>query len=301
MFLVVFTLGCYKYLAVNSCPHMPNSREIFTQHMQQARIWNIYNLKRTLCIISGHQCEVSSPSPSLPRAVGQVTLRDFKQMFDRPGFYRYHFKTMDKEFGMVKEEVRQEGGDRRKKECWLRKQIGGRNHVAGGMSQEEGGRRQFKESRRWQEWGRMRGGSNFLMFQITDDDKLLPGVEGKIVVWVEEEWHYCSVQYSEVRLTKTEVVRTWPVQCALEPSVISLYTSKQYPCISVYSNLCIPAPCKTPNTYHHTSRALLQLYSSCRISVYPGRIDGMKVYSKLPRYDIMKFTCGIKAISTVIL
>lgn len=33
----------------------------------------------------------------------------------------------------------------------------------------------------------MRGGSNFLMFQITDDDKLLPGVEGKIVVWVEEE------------------------------------------------------------------------------------------------------------------
>ena len=42
---------------------------------------------------------------SLPRAVGQVTLRDFKQLFDRPGFFRYHFKTMDKEFGMVKEEV----------------------------------------------------------------------------------------------------------------------------------------------------------------------------------------------------
>ena len=50
-----------------------------------------------------HQCEVSSPFPSLPCAVGQVTLRDFKQMFDRPGFYRYHFKAMDKEFGMVKE------------------------------------------------------------------------------------------------------------------------------------------------------------------------------------------------------
>ena len=66
--------------------------------------------------MSLHQCEVSSPSPSLPRAVGQVTLRDFKQMFDRPGFYRYHFKTMDKEFGMVKEEVRQEAGDRRKEE-----------------------------------------------------------------------------------------------------------------------------------------------------------------------------------------
>ena len=26
-----------------------------------------------------------------------------------------------------------------------------------------------------------------LIFQIADDDQLLPGVEGKIVVWVEEE------------------------------------------------------------------------------------------------------------------
>ena len=34
-------------------------------------------------------------------------MRDFKQLFDRPGFFRYHFKTMDKEFGMVKEEVGQ--------------------------------------------------------------------------------------------------------------------------------------------------------------------------------------------------
>ena len=55
------------------------------------------------------------------------------------------------------------------------------------MSQEEGGRRQTKESRRQQEEGRKRGRSNLLMFQIADDDKLLPGVEGKIVVWVEEE------------------------------------------------------------------------------------------------------------------
>ena len=43
---------------------------------------------------------------SVMRPVGRITLRDFKQLFDRPGFYRYHFKTMDKEFGMVKEEVR---------------------------------------------------------------------------------------------------------------------------------------------------------------------------------------------------
>jgi len=63
---------------------------------------------------------------SISRPVGRITLRDFKALFDRPGFYRYHFKTMDKEFGMVKEE-------------------------------------------------------------IAEDDKILPGVEGKIVVWVEEE------------------------------------------------------------------------------------------------------------------
>lgn len=63
---------------------------------------------------------------NIAKALGDITLRDFKQMFDRPGFYRYHFKTMDQEFGMVKEE-------------------------------------------------------------ICDDLKRLPGVDGKIVVWVEEE------------------------------------------------------------------------------------------------------------------
>ena len=42
---------------------------------------------------------------TIPKAVGKISLRDFKALFDRPGFYRYHFKTMDKEFGMVKEEV----------------------------------------------------------------------------------------------------------------------------------------------------------------------------------------------------
>ena len=48
---------------------------------------------------------------SIQKPVGKITLRDFKALFDRPGFYRYHFKTMDKEFGMVKEEVRDgEGG-----------------------------------------------------------------------------------------------------------------------------------------------------------------------------------------------
>ena len=43
---------------------------------------------------------------SINKSVGKITLRDFKSLFDRPGFFRYHVKTMDKEFGMVKEEVR---------------------------------------------------------------------------------------------------------------------------------------------------------------------------------------------------
>jgi hypothetical protein len=39
------------------------------------------------------------------KKIGDITLRDFKNLFDRPGFYRFHFKTVDQEFGMVKEEV----------------------------------------------------------------------------------------------------------------------------------------------------------------------------------------------------
>ena len=50
---------------------------------------------------------------SIQKPVGKITLRDFKALFDRPGFYRYHFKTMDKEFGMVKEEVRDRGDNER--------------------------------------------------------------------------------------------------------------------------------------------------------------------------------------------
>ena len=39
------------------------------------------------------------------KKIGEISLRDFKNLFDRPGFYRFHFKTVDQEFGMVKEEV----------------------------------------------------------------------------------------------------------------------------------------------------------------------------------------------------
>ncbi|XP_022099234.1 dixin-like isoform X3 [Acanthaster planci] len=63
---------------------------------------------------------------SIPKRLGEVTLRDFKQIFDREGNFRYHFKALDPEFGTIKEEV-------------------------------------------------------------VDDDAILPGWEGKIVGWVEQD------------------------------------------------------------------------------------------------------------------
>lgn len=41
----------------------------------------------------------------IPRRLGEIALRDFKTLFDRPGVYRYHFKAQDPEYGFVKEEV----------------------------------------------------------------------------------------------------------------------------------------------------------------------------------------------------
>ena len=42
---------------------------------------------------------------SVGKPLGRITLRDFKTVFDRPGFFRYHIKNTDTEYGMVKEEV----------------------------------------------------------------------------------------------------------------------------------------------------------------------------------------------------
>merc|ERR1711944_320748 len=63
---------------------------------------------------------------TISKKIGEITLRDFKVLFDRPGFYRFHFKSVDQEFGMVKEE-------------------------------------------------------------ISADDAVLPGADGKVVAWVEED------------------------------------------------------------------------------------------------------------------
>lgn len=41
----------------------------------------------------------------IPRRLGEISLRDFKTLFDRPGVYRFHFKAQDSEYGFVKEEV----------------------------------------------------------------------------------------------------------------------------------------------------------------------------------------------------
>ncbi|KAM4757402.1 dixin isoform 1-T1 [Cyanocitta cristata] len=42
---------------------------------------------------------------SIPKRLGEVTLKDFKAAIDREGSHRYHFKALDPEFGTVKEEV----------------------------------------------------------------------------------------------------------------------------------------------------------------------------------------------------
>ncbi|XP_070700189.1 dixin-A isoform X2 [Pempheris klunzingeri] len=50
----------------------------------------------------------NSPTPSLisiPKRLGEVTLKDVKAAVDRQGNFRYHFKALDPEFGTVKEEV----------------------------------------------------------------------------------------------------------------------------------------------------------------------------------------------------
>lgn len=38
--------------------------------------------------------------------LGEVTLQDFKTAVGRHNNFRYHFKSLDPEFGTVKEEVR---------------------------------------------------------------------------------------------------------------------------------------------------------------------------------------------------
>ncbi|XP_028840624.1 dixin-like isoform X2 [Denticeps clupeoides] len=49
-----------------------------------------------------------SPTPfmiSIAKRLGEVTLHDFKAAIDKEGNHRYHFKSLDPEFGTVKEEV----------------------------------------------------------------------------------------------------------------------------------------------------------------------------------------------------
>ncbi len=84
------------------------------------------------------------------KRIGEVTLRDFKNLFDRPGFFRFHFKTVDQEFGMVKEEVSDFF-------------VLNLNCLSTDYS------------------------NCVFSLQITQDDTILPGTDGKIVVWVDED------------------------------------------------------------------------------------------------------------------
>ena len=86
----------------------------------------------------------------IPRRLGEISLRDFKTLFDRPGVYRFHFKAQDAEYGFVKEEVRYFGG----------KTICSHSLECDYLT--------------------------LLWLQIADDNMILPGFDGKIIAWVEE-------------------------------------------------------------------------------------------------------------------
>lgn len=120
----------------------------------------------------------------IPRRLGDIYLRDFKMLFDRPGVYRFHFKAPDAEYGFVKEEVCHclvlpfkiiwdsvgtppapgihiQGAEGLPAILQLDPALIDRIHVI--------------------HFSLMTG-----TFQIGDDDMLLPGFDGKIVAWVEE-------------------------------------------------------------------------------------------------------------------
>ena len=67
-----------------------------TTGMQEASTKVIYFTERT----------VTPFMSTINKRLGEIRLRDFKNMFDRPGLFRFHFKSYDLEYGMVKEEVR---------------------------------------------------------------------------------------------------------------------------------------------------------------------------------------------------
>lgn len=64
------------------------------------------HLRNTTKILYFTNWSVTPFMSSIGKRIGDITLRDFKNLFDRPGFFRFHFKSVDQEFGMVKEEVR---------------------------------------------------------------------------------------------------------------------------------------------------------------------------------------------------
>ncbi|KAK3862286.1 hypothetical protein Pcinc_031834 [Petrolisthes cinctipes] len=108
--------GSLNHSATDKSPRSNNDKRSQLTGVGEAWTKVIYFTERT---VTPFMSTVGKP-------LGEVKLRDFKAMFDRPGSYRFHFKSNDPEYGMVKEEV-------------------------------------------------------------VNDDDILPGVDGKIIAWVEED------------------------------------------------------------------------------------------------------------------
>eukprot|EP00057_Strongylocentrotus_purpuratus_P005016 XP_003729987.2 PREDICTED: dixin [Strongylocentrotus purpuratus] len=137
---------------------------------------------------------------SIPKRLGEVTLADFKQIFDREGAYRFHFKALDPEFGTVKEEVINDDdilpGWEGKIPCTkvlyftertvtpfmssIPKRLGEVTLADFKQIFDREGAYRFHFKALDPEFGTVKE-------EVINDDDILPGWEGKIVGWVDED------------------------------------------------------------------------------------------------------------------
>lgn len=71
-------------------------------------VWNSQNYPKLTKVIYFTDKTITPYLTSIPKRLGEITLKDFKQLVDQPANNRFHFKALDPEYGMVKEEVLQD-------------------------------------------------------------------------------------------------------------------------------------------------------------------------------------------------
>lgn len=93
-------------LEVSSSSYQPSIVSRYTNDSAQKRsLGNGFHGEQFTKVVYFTERTVTPFLTVIPRRLGEITLRDFKTLFDRPGVYRYHFKAQDSEYGFVKEEI----------------------------------------------------------------------------------------------------------------------------------------------------------------------------------------------------